>query len=422
MLFRSDPLEAPRGPKSHSPGPSTNSISTSSLSPTPNVSPSSTNSVLRLPSYRAPAPNVSSSSTDSVLRLPSYKEARLKRVGMACANCGRTGVLTHYRGPTGYTLCDACHRLWVADRRPFSWRGLGQNVIEPALSANDRQPPCTPAPHDSDHFNYTFDSRKGHAKSKPSQALVMTPAEHTSASMKHPSAGDTAGSSFEPPSSKKRDHGATQPSDHNRPYKIPKKIDAILSLFDKDLKNEIPETREVRESPKEKSAGAATKANNDKTASHGKPDGKKGLENTVQAFTMLCRKLFDLEKLEKEDQARIQRGEQALEEAKKKKTGHQKEITGLVVTMNNTEKTLAKQRDSIAKHVGRKHGGYQQLVQSFIGQEAKRQKHQERFLELAREDMEADDEETPEGRIKRYKRDLEDTTRELKEVREKLRK
>lgn len=409
-----DPLEAPTGPRSRFPGPYANSVSSSSLSPAPNASPSS--------SY-------------SAQQLPSYKEAQLKRVGMPCANCSRTGVQTHYRGPTGYTLCDACHRLWTSDGRPLSWRGLGENMAGQAFSGNARQTASTPAmpssklvdysdeePYDSDDSDYSLNSHPGHTKSKPSQAPTTTPPKHSLASMKHPSAGNIAGSSFKPPSSKKRDHGATGPSDHNRPYKMPRKNDAVQSVFDTESKDETPEPGEVRESPKAKLVGVAADAKDDKSRNRVNSDEKKGLEDTVQTFTMLCRKLFELEMLEKGDQARVQRGEQALEDDKKKKTGNQNEITRLLITMNYTDKTLARQRDSIAKYVGKKHSGYQQLIQSMVGHEAKRQKHQERFLGLSRADMEVGGEQTPEDRVKRYRRDLEDTTRELKEVREKLKK
>ena len=409
-----DPLEAPRGPRSRFPGPYANSVSSSSLSLVPTASPSS--------SYSVP-------------HLPSYKEAQLKRVGMPCAKCSRTGVQTHYRGPTGYTLCDACHRLWTTDGRQFSWRGLGQNVIGQAFSANARQTASTPAmpssklvdysdeePYDSDHSYYSPNSHPGHTKSKPLQAPMLTPSKHPFASLTRPSAGNTAGSSLKPPSSKKRNHGATGPFDHNRLYKMPRKNDAVLSVFDTESKDETPEPGEVSESPKAKPVGVAAGANHDKTHKQVNSDGKKGLEDAVQTFTLLCRKLFELEKLEKEDQARVQLGEQALEEAKKNKIENENEITGLVITMNYTDKTVARQRESIATHAGRKHIGYQRLVQSLVGHEAKRQKHHERFLELAKADMEVEGQEAPEDRVKRYRRDLEDTTRELKEVREKLMK
>lgn len=408
-----DPLEAPRAPKSRYPGPSANSVS-SSLSPLPTASPSS--------SYSVP-------------QLPGYKEARLKRHGMPCANCSRSGVQTHYRGPTGYTFCDACHRLWTADGKPLSWRVLGQNMAGQAFSADAKQTAFTPAilsshlvdysheeAYDSDDFDYSLNSHLGHTKSKPSRAPIVTPSRHPFASMKHSSAGNTAGSSFKTPSSKKRDHEATGPSDHNRPHKMPRKNDAVLSVFEAVSKDEPPEPGEMRESPKEKSIGVGADENDYKIHKQVNSDGKKGLEDTVQTFTMLCRKLFELEKLEKEDQARVQGGDQAVQDAKKRNLGNQNEISGLLVTMNCTEKAVARQRESIAKHVGRKHSGYQQLVQSLTGHEDKRQKQQERFLELAITDMEIDGEETLEDRVKRYRRDLEDTTRELKEVREKLKK
>lgn len=409
-----DPLEAPRGPRSRFPGLHAKSVSSSSLSPAPIASPSS--------SY-------------SVQQLPSYNEAQLKGVRMPCANCNRTGVQKYNRGPTGCTLCDTCHRLWTSDGRPLSWRGLGENMVGQAFSGNSRQTASTPAmpsselvdysdeePSDSDDSDYSFNSNPGDTKSKPSQTPTTAPSKHFLASMKQLSAENIAGSSFKPPSSKKRDHGATGLSDHNRPYKMPRKNDAVLSVFDMESKDETPEPGEVGEIPKEKPVGVATDAKDDKARNRVNSDEKKGLKDTAQTFTMLCRKLFELEKLEKEEQARVQRGEQALEDAKKKKTGNQNEITGLVITMNYIDKTLARQRDSIAKHVGKKHSRYQQLVQRMVGHEAKRQKHQERFLELSRADMEVEGEETPQDRVKRSRTELGDTTRELEEVRKNLKK
>ena len=407
-----DPLEAPRGPRSRLSGPYANSVSSSSLSPAPTASP--------LSSYSVP-------------HLPSYKEAQLERVGMPCANCSRTRVQTHYRGPTGYTLCDACHRLWTTDGRPFSWRGLGHDVMGQAFSADARQTASTPAmpssklvdysdeePMDSGHSNSSFNSYPGHIKSKPSQAPMMTPAKDPFPFMEYTSARDTAGAGLKPTSSTKRAHGATGPFDHNRPYKMPRKNEPVLSLVDTEPKDETPETGGVSESSKAKPMGVVASASDDKTHKPANYDGKKELEDTVQTFTILCRKLFELEKLEKEDQARVQRGEQALEEAKEKMIANQNEIRGLVITMNYTDKTVARQRESIAEHAGRKHSGYQQLVQNLVGQEAKIQKHHERFLELVKSGMEVEGHETLEDRAKRYRRNFEDTTRELKKVREKL--
>lgn len=185
--------------------------------------------------------------------------------------------------------------------------------------------------------------------------------------MEYTSAQDTAGAGLKPTLSTKRAHGATGPSDHNRPYKMPRKNEPVLSLFDTELKDETPEPGGVSESSKAKAVRVVGSASDDKTRKPVNSDERKELEDTVQTFTILCRKLFELEKLEKEDEARVQRGEQALEEAKKMMIANQNEIRGLVITMNYTDKPVARQRESVAEHAGRKHSGYQQLVQSLVG-------------------------------------------------------
>lgn len=139
-------------------------------------------------------------------------------------------------------------------------------------------------------------------------------------------------------------------------------------------------------------------------------------------YTTLCRRLFDLEKQEKDDRARVQSGHKMMEEDEMKRR-HKKSIQAIsAAVLKKTETTFDNLRLEVTNYSGPSEGAYRALVENLQKADAARQREQDKFLQLAESAHDFLARERTAKTLESYQNGLEKTTRELQEVRMQLKK
>ena len=144
---------------------------------------------------------------------------------------------------------------------------------------------------------------------------------------------------------------------------------------------------------------------------------------TVELYTTLCGKLFDLEKLQKEHQVRLVVGLKAVECAETKRTSDKTTLASLVEELKKTESTVNNLRLQLVDHTSiASRDDCNDLVESLHKVQDARRKAEDDFYDLVTTGFEVRGTEPPEHAVQRYQKDLENTTRELQVVKEQLKK
>lgn len=195
----------------------------------------------------------------------------------------------------------------------------------------------------------------------------------------------------------------------------------------KPARKDMNHLQDMDEGAVEEDAGAEEsreKCENDSKVVDGAQTVETGLSKpTVELYTTLCGKLFDLEKLEKEDQARLVVGLKAVECGEAKRTSDKTTLASLVEELEKTESTVNNLRLQLVDHASiASWDDFLDLVGSLHKVQDARRKAEDDFYELVTTGLEVRGTEPPEDAVQRYQKDLENTTLELQAVKEQLKK
>lgn len=408
----------------------------------------------------------------------THKMAKQIFVGLPCRNCEKP-VDIPYLGLTGYKpLCEACHDLWTADGEPLVWGDMNPQSMPEATSDTDAsikarrratqaEQSGNPVAAD-DHGTSAFarpEPKRHRMSSKQTATLQKSPLPFRPTDEQARDAVDhvvpsVAGSMAHLP--KKRSHEETELVSDTRPRKLfkiagmgseqvrdeldtPVQTDPVNGTAEErfvaedaqeddvvknakvgntqdNTEEEIPEDQAgqaelVIEEGAEEGDENDSSGSSDESSDNGSEQDAQDYKIAYHSVTTLCRRLFELERLEKEHNENVLRSEEAYENSLNLTTAN-KDImsrTGVEIAELTRQANIARV-DLIAKRPERQSEYRAVLCKAEQAEESLREKT-EVFLERGRAESYADGEMTPLDRKKRYKKDLEDTKRELEEVR-----